>query len=126
MNLQPRKESIIVQSEILLNTQGQIFKVGGVTLDASAFAERIVKAGTAVMKDTDTGLFKPYSDADGTTFPAGAEVYITAQDAVVATLDGTKGNAVVGAYVEAYLNTSKLTGVTDAFKANTSSRYIFG
>ena len=130
MNLQPRKESIIVQNEILLNTQGQIFKVGGITLDASAFPERIVKAGTAVMKDVNTGLFVPYADsaddAGGATFPAGAEVYITAQDSVVGTQEGERANTLVGAYIEAYLNTSRLTGVTEAFKAQMASRYIFG
>lgn len=126
MNLQPRKESIIVQNEILLNTQGQIFKVGGITLDATRFPDRIVKAGTAVMKDEGTGLFVPYADGEGATFPAGAEVYITAQDSVVATQEGDRGNTVVGAYIEAYLNTSRLTGVTDAFRAEMRSRYIFG
>lgn len=125
MNLQPRKESIIVQNEILLNTQGQIFKVGGITLDATAFPDRIVKAGTAVMKDASTGLFVPYADAGG-AFPDGAEVYITAQDSVIRTQEGAEGNTLVGAYIEAYLNTSRLTGVTDAFKAQMTSRYIFG
>lgn len=126
MNLQPFRESITVQSEILLNTQGQIFKVGGITLDGSAFPERVVKAGTAVMKDEASGKFVPYADGEGGAFPAGAEIYITAQDSVVRTLEGTVSDNPVGAYIEAYLNTSRLTGVTEAFMTETRSRYIFG
>lgn len=119
MNLQPRKEQITVQAEFLLNTQGLIFKVGGITLDGSAFTG-VVKAGTAVMKGGDD-LFIPYAD-DAGSFPEGAEVYLTAQDAI---MKGT--NNVIGAVVKAYVNTDKLTGVTDAFKAQTAdSRYIFG
>lgn len=120
MNLQPRKEQIVVQEEFLLNTQGLIFKVGGITLDGSAF-NGIVKAGTAVMKGEDD-LFIPYADSAG-AFPDGAEVYLTAQDAIMK----TDANNVIGAVVKAYVKTDKLTGVTDAFKAHTAdSRYIYG
>lgn len=126
MNLQPRKDSIVVQDEVLLNTQGLIHKVGGITLDGSAFAPNgdkvIVKSGTAVMANAETGLFVPYADGAEGTFPAGAEVYLTAQDAVIK----EKKNEVIGAFVAAYLNTEKLTGVTTAFKGATSGRYIYG
>lgn len=123
MNLQPRRETIVVQDEFLLSAEGLVHKVGGITLDGSAFGAEgtIVKAGTAVMKDGATGLFKPYAD-DAGNFPAGAEVYLTAQDAVIKA--GT--NPVVGAVVRAYVNTSKLTGVTAAFKDATKDRYIYG
>lgn len=124
MNLQPRKETIIAQDEVLLNTQNLVFKVGGVTLKGSAFAgvaNDVVKSGTAIMKEAATGLFIPYADNAG-NFPSGAEAYILAQDTVV--VDGQ--NPVSGAFVNAYLNTSKLTGVTAAFKAATNQRYIFG
>lgn len=124
MNLQPRKDTIVVQDEVLLNTQGVIFKVGGITLDGSAFnagADGIVKAGTAVMVDAGSGLAVPYADAAG-AFPAGADVYLTAQDAVIK----SGSNNVVGAFVKAYVNTAKLTGVTTAFRAATTERYIYG
>lgn len=121
LDLNIRRETIVAQNEILLNTQGMIVKVGGVTLDGGAFGNVTVKAGTAVMMDGATGLAVPYADNAG-AFPAGAEVYITASDAVIK--DGN--NNVVGVYVKAYLNTSKLTGVTDAFRTATNGRYIFG
>lgn len=122
MNLQHRRETIVVQDEVLLNTQGLIFKVGGITLDGAAFPEEIVKSGTAVMLDEATGLFVPYADgAEGAV--GSTELYLTAQDAV----NRNAAPIVIGAFVKAYVNTSKLTGVTDAFKAATAnSRYIFG
>lgn len=124
MNLQPRKETIVGQAEFLKSTQGAIFKVGGITLKGSAFPDgNVIKAGTAVMKDTD-GLFIPYQDAGdataGYSFPEGAEVYLTTHDIV-----NKGGNAIVGALIEGYVKTSRLTGVTDAFKTAMKHRYIF-
>lgn len=123
MNLSPRKETIVVQSEFLLSTKGLIHKVGGVTLKADAFGAdgSRVLAGTAIMKDDATGHFVPYADNAG-AFPTGAEVYLLAQDAIVR----TSGNNVAGAVINAYVNTAKLTGVTTAFKGATAGRYIFG
>lgn len=120
MNLQPRKETIIVQDEVLLNTQGLVHKVGGITLDGSSFGDGVVKAGTAVMEGP-SGFYVPYADDTG-AFPAGAKVFLTAQDAVVK----DEANAIVGAFVKAYVNEAKLTGVTQAFKDATGSRYIWG
>lgn len=122
MNLQPRKETIIVQDEFLLNTQGVMFKVGGITLDGAAFGDGVVKAGTAVMEDDASGLFVPYAETTPGTFEPGANVMFTAQDAVIK----SGSNNVVGAVLKGYLNTSKLTGVTDALRGELTSRYIFG
>jgi hypothetical protein len=123
MNLNPRKETIIVQDEFLLSTKGLIHKVGGVTLNGTSFGAdgSIVKAGTAIMKDGGTGKFVPYADNAG-AFPTGAEVYLLAQDQVVK----GQNDMQAGAMVNAYVNTAKLTGVTTAFKTATSARYIFG
>lgn len=124
MNLQRRTETIIAQDEVLLNTQGLMHKVGGVTLKGSAFtgvANNVVKSGTAIMLESASGMFVPYADNAG-AFPANAEVYILAQDTPL--ISGQ--NPVSGAFVKAYLNESKLTGVTAAFKAATNQRYIFG
>jgi hypothetical protein len=123
MNLNPRKETIIVQDEFLLSTQGLVHKVGGVTLKGTSFGAdgSIVKAGTAIMKEAGTGKFVLYADNAG-AFPTGAEVYILAQDQVV---KGQK-DMVAGAVVQAYLNSAKLIGATTAFKGATNQRYIFG
>lgn len=123
MNLNIRKDSVVVQSEFLLNTQGLIFKVGGVTLKGTAFGAdgTIVKAGTAVLKEAGTGKYLPYADATG-AFPTGGEVYIITNDVVIK----DQKDQVVGGLVNGYLNTAKLTNVTTAFKGATSNRYIFG
>lgn len=122
MNLNIRKDSVVVQSEFLLSTQGLIFKVGGLTLKGTVFGAdgSIVKAGTAVMKD-GAGKYIPYADSTG-AFPAGAEVYIITNDVVIK----DQKDQVVGGLVNGYLNTAKLTNVTTAFKGATSNRYIFG
>lgn len=118
MNLQPRRETITVQEEFLLNTQGLMFKVGGITLDGAAFVDT-VKAGTAVM-EAASGLFVPYADNAG-ALPT-AQVVFTAHDAIIK----DSANVITGAVVKGYLNTSKLTGVTPVLQAGTNQRYIFG
>lgn len=120
MDLQPRRETVLASNEFLLNTQGLIYKVGGITLDGAAFGDGVVKGGTAVMIG-GAGLAVPYADAAG-AFPAGAEVYLTAHDAEI---KGGRNN-VTGAVINAYVKASKVTGATTAFKAATASRIIYG
>lgn len=123
MNLNVQKQSVAVQDEFLLSTQGLVVKVGGITVKGTAFGAdgTQVKAGTAVMKEVATGKFIPYVDSAG-AFPAGAEVYFTMNDVVVK----DQKDQVVGGLVRGYLNTAKLTNATTAFKGATNNRYIFG
>jgi len=116
MNLNPRTKEYLTQTEILYTTKGAIEKVGNVTLDGSLFAAgSIVKAGTAVSVKAD-GTCKPWADADT------GKVYLTSHDVVI---PEAQGPVIVGAWEEALVIESKLTGVTAAFKTKAGSRYRF-
>lgn len=116
MNLQPRSKEYLTQTEILYTTQGAIARVGNITLDGSLFAAgSIIKAGTAVSVKAD-GLCKPFADADT------GKVYLTSHDVV---MPEVQGPVIVGAWEEALVMESKLTGVTAAFKTKAGSRYRF-
>lgn len=115
MNLQPRTEQINVQKEILKTTQGQIFKVGGVTLDSTAFTEGVVPAGTPVAVPEAGGKAVPWDDATTT----GVIPYVTTHDVLVG---ADRGDALVGAYEEAYLDRTKVT-LSDAFMTAAGGRY---
>lgn len=113
MNLKPRREDVTVQNEVLKTTQGLIFKVGGITLDGSLFSG-VVKAGTPVSIKAADGLAKPYADTD----PASDEVYVTTHDVVIQ----DAGNAIVGAFEEAYFDQNKVT-FSAAFMSAADGRY---
>ncbi|OXS77950.1 hypothetical protein [Domibacillus enclensis] len=122
MNLKPRIEQVSGQKEFLRNTVGMQWKTGGVTLDATAFtAGQYVKAGTAVFKDTATGLFKPVVDG-ATPTPATMEAAcLTANDVKV--IAGS--NPIVGALVAGHPLEGKCTGVTTNFKEAVKGRIVF-
>lgn len=120
MNLQPRKETIVVQNEFLSNTQGLEFATGGITLDGASFGAGTVKAGTAVMIPSGNTLAVAYADNTGSV-PAGAELHIVASDVIIESTE----NHVVGSVVRGHLKESALTNVTDAFKDYTRGRYFF-
>lgn len=114
MNLQPRTEDVLGTTEILQTTQGMIFKVGGVTLDAAAFpADSVIKAGTAVSIAAN-GLAKPWADADT------GLAFLTVHD-----VTNKNGNVVTGALEAGFVKTAALTGVTAAFRTAVDGRIHF-
>ncbi|AQU79725.1 hypothetical protein [Planococcus faecalis] len=113
MNLQPRTDSITVQKEILKTTQGQVFKVGGLTLDSTAFAAGVVPAGTPVSVPIAGGKAISWTDLATDVIP-----YVTTHDVSVK----TGSDALVGGYEEAYLDKTKVT-LTPAFITAAGSRY---
>lgn len=114
MNLQPRTDSITVQREILKTTQGQVFKVGGLTLDSAAFAAGVVPAGTPVSIPTAGGKAIPWEDTATGVIP-----YVTTHDVIVG---NGRGDAIVGGYEEAYLDKTKVT-LSEAFMTAAGGRY---
>lgn len=119
MNLKPRTESITVQNEILKTTQGLIWKVGGITLDGSAFPAGIVKAGTPVaVGQNGEDLAKPWAAEDGETITDAGIAYVTTHDVKV----GPDNNAIVGAFEEAYFDKNKVD-LSDEFIAASEGRY---
>ena len=115
MNLNPRVSTYNSQTEILYTTAGAIAKVAGITLEAPKFtANSIIKAGTAVSIQAN-GTAKPWADADT------GKPYLTNHDVYI---EGT-GNVIVGAWEEALVQSTKLTGVTAAFKTAAGTRYRF-
>ncbi|QFG05683.1 decoration protein [Bacillus phage 035JT001] len=118
MNLQPRTEEITVQREFLFQTSGLIHKVGNVTLDASAFTDGVVKAGTVVVQGTN-GLSTPYDDATfGTEGGQAGTIYVTANDVKVA-----DQNVQIGAIEEAFLRTDRITNGGTNLEANSGYRF---
>lgn len=113
MNLQPRTDSITVQREILKTTQGQVFKVGGLTLDSAAFPAGVVPAGTPVSIPTAGGKAIPWVDTATGVIP-----YVTTHDVIVR----AGSDAIVGGYEEAYLDKTKVT-LSDAFVTAAGGRY---
>lgn len=113
MNLQPRTDSITVQKEILKTTQGQVFKVGGLTLDSTQFPAGVVPAGTPVSVPIAGGKAIPWADLAESVIP-----YVTTHDVTVK----AGSDALVGAYEEAYLDKTKVT-LSDAFITAAGNRY---
>lgn len=114
MNLQPRTDQVTVSQEFMNTTQGMVFKVGGVVLDAAQFADdAVVKAGTAISIGAN-GLAKPWADADT------GLAFLTTDDVRVGTT-----NVVTGALEAGYVRTSRVTGATAAFKTAVKDRIHF-
>jgi hypothetical protein len=126
MGLQPKRIDFTVQREYLDTTQGQVFKTAGLTLDASAFtgdqltSEGYVLAGSGVRLDSGTGLAVPHDN--GTT--AGT-LYVLVNDVKL-----SDGDALAGAYEEAYLNRAVVTAtepgriaLSDAFVTASGNRF---
>ncbi|AJS59860.1 hypothetical protein [Paenibacillus sp. IHBB 10380] len=116
MNLNPRVKEYGSQVEILYTVNGSIAKVAGLTLDGSKFtAGAMVKAGTAVSMGANS-LCKPWDDADV------GKPYLTNHDVFIASAQET---VIVGAWEEALVVASKLTGVTEKFKTTAGPRYRY-
>lgn len=117
MNLNPRVKEYASQIEILYTVKGSIEKVGGITLDGSAFpVNTLIKAGTAVSIQ-ENGLAKPWADGDK------GKPYLTNHNVI--TGDATTQNVIVGAWEEALVVAGKLTGITDEFKIAAGNRYRY-
>ncbi|WP_068672284.1 hypothetical protein [Oceanobacillus sp. Castelsardo] len=121
MNLQPYKQKIVGQKEFLRNAVGTEYKTGGATLDASAFSEGYVNAGTAVYLG-DNGLYRPWDVTPETGTAATAKgAGLTSHDVKV--IAGQ--NPIVGVLSAGHPIESKCTGVNDAFKEATKGRIVF-
>lgn len=117
MNLNPRVKEYASQVEILYTVKGSIEKVGGITLEGTKFpVNTVIKAGTAVSIQ-ENGLAKPWA-AEDTGKP-----YLTNHNVI--TGDATTQNVIVGAWEEALVVESKLTGVTEEFKTVAGNRYRY-
>lgn len=107
---------------ILASEHVQYMEVG-VTLDASIIGEKYLPVGTAIVRNTETGLFEEYKDGEGSSFPEGYdEPGILNVDVNV-----KKNNVIVGeVIVRGSVYDAKLPdNVTDAFKAKTPMiRYV--
>src|SRR4051812_17488733 len=119
MNLQPRKETIIVQAEFMRNTQGMQVKTSGVTLNAADFtAGEVVKAGTAIFVDGASKLGRKWlAGTLGTQTGAG----LTMHDVRIV----AGQNPIVGVLVAGHPVEAKCTGVTANFKTATTGRIVF-
>lgn len=119
MNLQPRREDIIVQQEFLRNTQGMEVKTGGVTLNAADFTVgEIVKAGTAIYVDGASKLGRKWlAGTLGTQTGAG----LTMHDVKIV----AGSNPIVGVLVSGHPREARCTGVTANFKTATQGRIVF-
>lgn len=122
MNLQPRTVQVVGQAEFLRNAVGTEYKTGGATLDASAFTAAVaagfVKAGTAVYRDSVSGLYKPWA-AETAATEKGAG--LTAHDVTIA----TGQNPIVGVLAAGHPIKEKCTGVEDTFVEATKGRIVF-
>lgn len=122
MNLQPYTVKVVGQAEFLRNAVGIEYKTGGATLDASAFTDALeagfVKAGTAVYRDSVSGLYKPWEAlTEATEKGAG----LTSHDVTIK----AGQNPIVGVLAAGHPLENKCTGVTDAFKEATKGRIVF-
>lgn len=95
---------------------------GGITLDGSTFAaEELVDAGTCVARNTSTGKYEAYSETTPGTFEPDYDKPLILDESVKFKLDdGNNADQVVGEVLwQAAVYEGMLTGVTDAFKAET-------
>lgn len=108
---------------ILASEHVQFMEVGA-TLDATAIGEKYLPVGTAIARNTSTGLFEEYKETteDGTFQPGYDEPGILNVDVNI-----RKNNVIVGeVIVRGSVYDAKLeSNVTDAFKAKTPMiRYV--
>lgn len=117
MNLNPRTVEYGSQKEILYTVKNSSEKVGGLTLDGSAFpASTLLPAGTAVGLNKTTNLAVPWVDATS------GVPYLTNHDVMTG---AAEEDIIVGAWAEASLQEPKLTGVNATFKTAAGARYRF-
>ncbi|HAL08920.1 MAG TPA: hypothetical protein DCO67_03010 [Staphylococcus sp.] len=121
MSLKPKKVQFEnEQPDFLRDAKNLEWTVGNITLDASKLSEgQIVKGGTAVFKNTTSGLYELVQASTPETMAApvltGTSVLVT--DITV--------NEQASALRKASVYEELLTGVTDNFKKSTQGRITF-
>lgn len=121
MNLKPKVVSEDLQfPSFLRDAKNLEWTVGNITLDSSKLTEgQVVAGGTAVFKNTESGLFEL---VQGSTPETMAAAVLTSRDVQV---QDVKVNESVPAIRKASVFEELLTGVTNNFKKATQGRITF-
>lgn len=118
MNIPPELYKLTRPKRFMRNAIGIEYKTGGATLDASAFPNALVKAGTAVYRDGSSGLYKPWKAlTESTELGAG----LTSHDVEIM----PNSNPIVGIVAKGHLEEFRCIGVTDTFKEAVKGRITF-
>jgi hypothetical protein len=121
-SLKMHREDFNGGKNVLASENGAQFVHGGATLDASVIGAVTLEAGTAIMRNTTSGLYEVYADATGAV-PAGYDGFSILN--VDVTLNGTDDVVIGEVIVRGTVYEGKTVGVTDAFKdANPLIRYV--
>ncbi len=121
MNLKPKVVSEDLQFPSFLRDFKNVeWTVGNITLDSSKLTEgQVVAGGTAVFKNTESGLFEL---VQGSTPETMAAAVLTSRDVQV---QDVQVNESVPAIRKASVYEELLTGVTNNFKKSTQGRITF-
>ncbi|MFI3377663.1 hypothetical protein [Mammaliicoccus sciuri] len=121
MNLKPKVVSEDLQFPSFLRDFKNVeWTVGNITLDSSKLTEgQVVAGGTAVFKNTESGLFEL---VQGSTPETMAAAVLTSRDVQV---QDVQVNESVPAIRKASVYEELLTGVTNNFKKATQGRITF-
>lgn len=121
MNLKPKVVSEDLKfPSFLRDAKNLEWTVGNITLDSSKLSEgQVVKGGTAVFKNTESGLFEL---VQGSTPETMAAAVLTSRDVQV---QDVQVNESVPAIRKASVFEELLTGVTNNFKKATQGRITF-
>lgn len=108
-------------SEVLMNSVNVSYLTGNATLDSSQLdVGSVIKKGTAIFKNEDTGLFELVADGEEGGTPETMKLpCLTAE-----TIRVEEGNNYVSAWQSGHPIEELCTGVTDNFKrANPNFQY---
>lgn len=121
MNLKSKVVSEDLQfPSFLRDAKNLEWTVGNITLDSSKLSEgQVVKGGTAVFKNTESGLFELVQESTPETMAAAV---LTSRDVQV---QDVQVNESVPAIRKASVFEELLTGVTNNFKKATQGRIVF-
>lgn len=121
MNLKPKVVSEDLQFPSFLRDFKNVeWTVGNITLDSSKLTEgQVVAGGTAVFKNTESGLFEL---VQGSTPETMAAAVLTSRDVQV---QDVQVNESVPAIRKASVYEELLTGITNNFKKATQGRITF-
>lgn len=121
MNLKPKVVTEDLQfPSFLRDAKNLEWTVGNITLDSSKLSEgQVVKGGTAVFKNTESGLFELVQESTPETMTAAV---LTSRDVQV---QDVQVNESVPAIRKASVFEELLTGVTNNFKKATQGRIVF-
>lgn len=119
MSLKPKViNEFKMTPEFLRDAKNVEYTVGNPVLDASKFSEPTpVKAGTAISRNDETGLYELVTDSTS-NIVAGV---LTSNDVVVY----PEENEEVSAIRKASVRPERIHGVTDAFKDATKGRIVY-